>query len=126
MKKVFEDIFDIVKAIVKWFFTRDNLRNILFGIKVSKALLENKTLNVSKKQKEELLRRLEIAKEIVDTITRNMPNQGVSQMVELINNNQDVFKDITARLEPNKNGTGNDGINLDFVGSLLGIVTKII
>ena len=97
----------IIKAIIKWIFSKDSFEQILFVLNTTKILFGN---NKNKK----LVNMLNTAHDMVDNINKLIPNTKTKEMQKIINEDTTAFKGMRAEIVENKHGRGNSGLKISY------------
>lgn len=111
-----------LKALLKWFFSKDSLSNILFGLRIVKSVYTSANASSLKKNKD-LLRKLEIAQNVMDEVQKMIPNEETKRYEIGINESVDnkTWGEFSASIIKNKHGEGRDGIDLGISTNRLGM-----
>lgn len=115
-----------IKAIFKWLIRKETFSNALFAVRIAKSVFTNKESSNLKKN-ESILRKLEIAQDVLDKVQRFLPNEETNNYVNGINNdfNKKKWGDFSATLVKDKHGKGKNGIELGLRTKALGLPVEI-
>ena len=106
-------IIKYVSAIIKWILRKDTLSNLMFYIRLSKDIFtSDDAKNQSRNQS--LLKKLDMAQKMVDTVQRILPNTETEKYATGINSstNRKTWGDFSAMIVKDKHGVGKNGIDL--------------
>lgn len=104
---------ELIKVIFKWLLRKETLSNAIFALNIYKNLFTNKDAKSLSKNRA-VLRRVQIAQDGLNAIQGFLPNDETQNYVDGINDSNDkkTWGDFSARLQKDKHGKGNHGIDV--------------